>query len=216
MDVIARLVDGYGRFRGGYYVAHREKLTALAYQGQSPEVCVVSCSDSRVDPSLILDCEPGELFVIRNVANLVPPCEAEGLYHGTSAALEFAVCGLQVSHIIVLGHGHCGGIQALLAGETTYHPRVGFVSAWMRIAAAARARVLRQNDLTTPQARAQACEQASIQLSLHNLMTFPWISERVEQGTLRLHGWYYDLDHGDLLCLEPATDRFASVTAWRA
>lgn len=213
MDVIARLVAGYRRFRGGYYLAHREKLSALAHQGQSPRVCVVSCSDSRVDPSLILDCEPGELFVIRNVANLVPPCEAEGLYHGTSAAIEFAVCGLEVSHVIVFGHGHCGGIQALLEGKTSYAPSAGFVSAWMRIATVARACVLKRDDLSTPQARARACEQASIQLSVQNLMTFPWISERVAQGSLRLHGWYYDLDHGDLLCLDPKTDRFTSVTA---
>jgi carbonic anhydrase len=212
MDVIARLVDGYRRFRGGYYLAHREKLSVLAHQGQSPQVCVVSCSDSRVDPGLILDCEPGELFVIRNVANLVPPCEAEGLYHGTSAAIEFAVCGLEVSHVIVLGHGHCGGIQALLEGKTSYYPSAGFVPAWMRIAAVARTHILKRDDLSTPQARARACEQASIQLSLQNLMTFPWISERVDQGTLRLYGWYYDLDHGDLLSLDPGTDRFTSVT----
>lgn len=212
MDIIARLVHGYRRFRGGYYLDHHKKLSALANQGQSPQVCVVSCSDSRVDPSLILDCEPGELFVIRNVANLVPPCEAEGLYHGTSAALEFAVCGLQVAHIIVLGHGRCGGIQALLAGETSYHPRVGFVSAWMHIAQKARAHVLARDDLTTPEARSCACEHAAIRLSFKNLLTFPWVAERVEQKTLQLHGWYYDLDRGDLLALDEADERFVSVT----
>jgi carbonic anhydrase len=212
MDVIARLVDGYRRFRSGYYLANREKLSALADQGQSPEVCVVSCSDSRVEPGLILDCDPGDLFAIRNVANLVPPYETAGLYHGTSAAIEFAVCGLRVSHVIVLGHGHCGGIQALLEGKTSYYPSEGFVSAWMSIAAVVRARVIKRDGLSTPQAQARACEQASIQLSLQNLMTFPWISELVEQGTLRLHGWYYDLDHGDLLLLDSGTDRFTSVT----
>jgi len=213
MDVMARLVDGYRRFRGGYYLAHREALSVLAHIGQSPEVCIVSCSDSRVEPSLILDCDPGDLFAIRNVANLVPPFETAGLYHGTSAAIEFAVCGLQVSHVIILGHGHCGGIQALLDGKTSYYPSAGFVSAWMSIATVARARVLRQDELATPQDRARACEQASIQLSLENLMTFPWISERVEQGILQIHGWYYDLDHGDLLCLDPETDRFTSLTS---
>lgn len=136
MDAITRLVAGYRRFRSGYYAAHHQALTALAHEGQSPEVCIVSCSDSRVDPSLILDCEPGELFVVRNVANLVPPIEAEGLYHGTSAAIEFAVCGLEVAHIIVLGHGHCGGIQALLSGVATHHSRGGFIAAWMSIARA--------------------------------------------------------------------------------
>ena len=213
MDAITRLVAGYRRFRSGYYAAHRETLTALAHEGQSPKVCVVSCSDSRVDRSLILDCEPGELFVVRNVANLVPPIEAEGLYHGTSAAIEFAVCGLEVAHIIILGHEHCGGIQTLLAGVTAHHPRGGFVAAWMSIAHAARGQVLARDDLATPQARARACEQAGIKLSLQNLMTFPWISERVEQGALQLNGWYYDLDHGDLLCLDPSSGRFASVIA---
>jgi carbonic anhydrase len=143
----------------------------------------------------------------------VPPIEAEGLYHGISAAIEFAVCELEVAHIIVLGHAHCGGIQALLEGMTPHHPRGGFVAAWMSIAHAARARVLAQDNLATPEARARACEQAAIKLSLENLMSFPWVSERVDQGSLQLDGWYYDLDHGDLQRLNPARGRFVSVTA---
>lgn len=213
MDTVTRLVAGYLRFRSGYYAAHRGALTALAREGQTPEVCIVSCSDSRVDPGRILDCGPGELFVVRNVASLVPPIEAEGLYHGTSAAIEFAVCGLEVTHLIVLGHGHCGGIQALLDGVSTHHPRGGFIAAWMSIADAARGRVLAQDSLASPQARARACEQEAIKLSLQNLMTFPWVSERVEQDTLKLNGWYYDLDHADLLRLDPSSGRFISVTA---
>ncbi len=197
--MLERLIEGYRRFRAGYFHNNRERLTALA-EGQAPAIAIVSCCDSRVDPGIVFDADPGELFIIRNVANLVPPFEAEGHYHGTSAALEFAVTGLRVSDILVLGHARCGGIRALL--ERAPAPGQAFVSAWMDIAAPARDQVMQRLDLTTPEQRQCACEQAAVRLSLCNLLTFPWVAERVQSGALQLHGWYYDLYSGRITRLE--------------
>ena len=197
--MVDSLIEGYRRFRAGYFNSNRERLTALA-EGQAPRFAIVSCCDSRVDPGIVFDADPGELFIIRNVANLVPPFEAEGNYHGTSAALEFAVTGLGVSDVVVLGHARCGGIRALLSGDPP--PGESFVSSWMGIAAPARDEVLRRSDLATEAERQCACEQSAVRLSLRNLLTFPWVAERVAGGKLRLHGWYYDLQSGRITRLE--------------
>jgi carbonic anhydrase len=194
-----RLVEGFRRFQEGYFRTHRERLERLA-QGQSPHVAMVACCDSRVDPAILFDAGPGDIFVIRNVANLVPRCEPEGLYHGTSAALEFAVTALEVDDIVVLGHARCGGIRALLQQDTSVS-QPGFIACWMQIAEAARAEVLARPDLSGIEAQARACEQAAIGLSLTNLMSYPWIRERVARGSLALHGWYYDLQSGELMRL---------------
>jgi carbonic anhydrase len=185
------LIDGYRRFREGYYREHREQLEALA-AGQSPRIAVVSCCDSRVDPAVVFDARPGDLFVIRNVASLVPPSESEGLYHGTSAALEFAVTGLGVEHIVVLGHAQCGGVRAMLeghrAGKRDSHT---FIERWVSMGYACLDELVQANRGEAPSAK--AAEQAAVRLSLKNLRTFPWVAERLEAGTLTLHGWYYDL-----------------------
>jgi len=195
-----RLIEGYQRFRKGYFQQHEQHLSALAEE-QKPSIAMVSCSDSRVDPAIIFDTNPGELFVIRNVANLVPPCEDDGNYHGTSAALEFAVTGLEVEHIVVLGHAQCGGIKALIdtepedAGES-------FVATWMQILKDVRQEVLAGVEEKSSEQCARACEKAAVHKSLNNLMSFPWISARVEAGQLALHGWYYDVRCGQLEQLE--------------
>jgi carbonic anhydrase len=134
LDAIESLIAGYRRFREGYFRDNQQRLTTLALEGQSPAVAIVGCCDSRVDPAVITDSAPGELFVIRNVANLVPPCEGEGTWHGTSAALEFAVRGLEVEHIIVLGHARCGGIRALMEEKEDSGNDDQFIYHWMRIA----------------------------------------------------------------------------------
>lgn len=208
MQEIKKLIDGFGRFRARYFVKEQDTFRQLVDQGQAPKVLIVACCDSRVDPAIITDCDPGDLFVVRNVANLVPPCEEGGHYHGTSAALEFGVCSLNVRHVIVLGHARCGGIRALMNGISQEEDRDGFIGNWMNIAADARTRVLAELPEASPEARACACEQAAIQGSLDNLMTFPSIRERVEQGKLQLHGWYFDLEEGRLLGLDPGTQRF--------
>lgn len=184
------LLDGYRRFREGYYREHREELEALA-AGQSPRIAVVSCCDSRVDPAVVFDTRPGDLFVIRNVANLVPPFESEGLYHGTSAALEFAVTGLGVEHIVVLGHAHCGGVRAMVESHGAGGDPTTFIERWVSMAHPCLDELKEGNAGQSPSM--QSVEQAAVRLSLKNLQSFPWISERLGSGSLSLHGWYYDL-----------------------
>ena len=205
---IDKLVSGYQRFRGEQYKKNPTLFARLARQGQSPRTIVVGCCDSRVDPAIVTDCDPGDLFIIRNVANLVPPFETSGNYHGTSAALEFGVCHLEVENIIVLGHAQCGGIQALLNQATTISPQEGFISGWMKVASHARNRVLSRMPGESKEAQARACEQEAILVSLDNLLTFPWILERVAQKKLALHGWYFDMERAELLRYNPGSNSF--------
>ncbi|HED18123.1 MAG TPA: carbonic anhydrase [Gammaproteobacteria bacterium] len=195
--MIEKLIKGYGRFRSGYFQRNRTRLEELALE-QSPEVAMVSCCDSRVDPGILFDVEPGEIFVIRNVANLVPPFETKGDYHGTSAALEFAVTRLKVKQIVVLGHANCGGIRALMDSDASISSE-GFIDSWMQIAAPAKKEVLARSDLDTPELRIDACEKTAVSYSLRNLMTHPWIHSRVEAGSLDLVGCYYDLRSATLV-----------------
>ena len=204
-----QLIEGFSRFRERHFAKDDALYRELVEQGQAPKTLVVACCDARVDPALVLDCAPGDLFVIRNVANLVPPAENQGHYHGTSAALEFGVRKLNVGHIIVLGHTQCGGIRALLEGGMQKEDI--FISEWMGIADAARDQVNQELADAGHTARHRACEQQAILVSLDNLMTFAWIRERVEQGILALHGWYFDIERGELLGYDPATRRFETL-----
>ncbi|MBF0175348.1 MAG: carbonic anhydrase [Magnetococcales bacterium] len=190
-----KLLDGYKRFISGYF-SHNQAALHKLIEGQAPEVAIVACCDARVDPAFIFDVSPGDIFVIRNVANLVPPFEAEGHYHGTSAALEFAVTKLLVKHIVILAHARCGGIQTLLDKDDNVPS--DFLGKWMSIARKARESVLQHNPTMSGQERARACEKAAALHSRGNLMTFPWVAARVKQGTLTLHAWYYDLENGSL------------------
>ncbi len=198
--MIEKLIKGYGRFRNGYFQRNRTRLEKLALE-QAPEVAMVSCCDSRVDPGILFDVAPGDIFVIRNVANLVPPFETKGDYHGTSAALEFAVTCLKVKQIVVLGHAHCGGIRALMENDASISSE-GFIDSWMQIAAPAKKEVLARSELDTPELRADACEKTAVSYSLRNLMTHPWIRSRVEAGSLDLAGFYYDLRSGELASVD--------------
>ncbi len=191
-----RLLVGYHRFRGSQWPERRRMFEDLADDGQQPRAMVVSCADSRVDPGMIFDAGPGELFVVRNVANLVPPYAPDSGYHGTSAALEFGVRVLEVSELLVMGHGLCGGVRAMLQG--TPPEASDFVAGWIGIAARARDRALACDDGTD---RQLCCEQETVKLSLDNLMTFPWIAERVASGRLRLHGAHFDIRTGQLSLL---------------
>ena len=206
MNDVSRFIDGFGRFRERYFTADLELYNQLS-QGQQPKALVIACCDSRADPAIITDCDPGELFVVRNVANLVPPYETGGGVHGVSAALEFGVRSLAVEHIIVMGHARCGGISALMRGAQAT-PDAEFLGPWMRIARNARDEVLSQMATAPFEVQVQALEQAAILVSLRNLKTFPWILERVEAGRLQLHGWYFDLVHGALWGYSADNDRF--------
>jgi len=201
-----QLIEGFQRFRERSLADDDAEFHDLVQFGQTPSTLVVGCCDSRVDPALILDCAPGDLFVIRNVANLVPPAENQGHYHGTSAALEFGVCNLAVQNIIVLGHARCGGIHALLEGDVAKDD--SFIAEWMRIADAAREKIEQEFAGAGSEVRHRACEQQAILVSLNNLMTFSWIRERVEQGRLVLHGWYFDIERGELLGYNATACRF--------
>lgn len=191
-----RLLDGYRRFRAGAWPERRRLFEALADAGQAPRAMILSCADSRVDPGMIFDAGPGELFVVRNVASLAPPYAPDNAYHGTSAALEFGVRVLLVSDTLVMGHALCGGIRALREGVPA--EAGDFVASWIRIAAPALRASLACDDGTDPQLR---CEQEAVKLTLRNLMTFPWIAERVAEGALRLHGAHFDIRSGALRLL---------------
>ena len=197
--MIEKLSKGYERFRNGYFKRNRARLEQLA-EKQTPQIAIVSCCDSRVDPGILFDVEPGDIFVIRNVANLVPPFETKGDYHGTSAALEFAVTCLQVKQVVVLGHANCGGIRALMENDTSIKSD-GFIYSWMQLAALAKKEVLERIDLATPEQRINACEKTAVSYSLRNLMSYPWIRDRVEAGSLDLVGCYLTCAVVNLLLL---------------
>ena len=186
------LIAGYRRFRAGEWPQRRARFVELAHGGQAPRALVVACSDSRVDPTMIFDVGPGELFVIRNVANLVPRYAPDSASHATSAALEFGVRVLEVPHLIVLGHAMCGGINALLNGVP--EPAGDFLAPWIAIAEPAKRRVL----AAAPADPQTACELEAVRLSLENAMTFPWIADRVRAGRLRLHGASFAIRTGIL------------------
>ncbi len=206
-----RLIEGFRRFRETYFEDNRALFSALASGGQQPRVLLIGCCDSRVDPGLIFGAQPGEMFVLRNVANLVPPFETGGTYHGTSAAIEFAVRSLEVEHVVVLGHAGCGGVRALVEGGSA--EGTDFLRPWMDIARTARDRALALTlSAGEPiEAARRIAEQETVAISLANLMTFPWLRERVGDGRLTLHGWYFDVEHGDLFRLDSRSNTFQKV-----
>ena len=206
MDLPQRLRDGYLAFRAGRLATEQSRYRDLAEHGQAPETMVIGCCDSRVSPEVIFDAGPGELFVVRNVANLVPPYSPDSAYHGVSAALEYAVTVLAVRHIVVLGHARCGGIQAFADNA----PPGDFIGKWISLLAPVAAAV-------TPQAEARGSyltrlEQASVLVSIDNLLTFPFVRSLHELGRLALHGAYFGVASGELSVFDPALRRFVELT----
>jgi carbonic anhydrase len=192
------LLAGYRRFRDNGWPEQRRIFESLAENGQAPRALVIGCVDSRVDPARIFDTAPGEVLTIRNVANLVPPYAPDSAYHGTSAALEFGIQVLQIPDVIVLGHGLCGGVKALLDGAPV--KGLEFVGPWMSLAQQACSRV----PASLPDAdRQRQCEYETVKVSLANLQTFPWVAERIASGDLRLHGAWFDIRFGELMLLQP-------------
>jgi carbonic anhydrase len=210
MDPIEKLTAGFREFRDGRFQEQRAMYETLVDQGQSPKVAVVACADSRVDPAIVLQADPGDLFIVRNVANLVPPYEREGHYHGTSAALEYAIEHLQVAHLIVLGHAHCGGVRSLFENPAT-DDNERFVPPWMSLVRSAYLRVEGTMPDAPLEVKAKHCEQSAVLVSLENLMTFPFIRERVSNRTLRLHGWYIDIRSCMLHVYDPIKQYFEAV-----
>lgn len=213
MKAPADLIAGFRRFQQRYFGEERSLYESLVRQGQTPKIMIVACCDSRVDPAILTDCDPGDLFVVRNVANLVPPCEAGGGYHGTSAALEFAVCYLKVEHVIVMGHARCGGIRALIDNARRDENVGQFISPWMSIADEARRDVLAALPMATADVQAEACERAALRVSLRNLLGFPFVKEAVADGRLDVHGWYFDINRGELLRCDLDSPEFEVIPA---
>ncbi len=191
-----QLLDGYRRFRSRSWPERRASFEALSEQGQQPQVMVIACVDSRVDPAVIFDTAPGQLLTVRNVANLVPPYQPDAAYHGTSAAVEFGVRVLRVAHLVVLGHGQCSGARALLHGAP--EEAGDFVANWMSIGAPARDKALA---CTHEAEQARCCELELIRISLRNLRSFPWVAEREAAGLLTLHGAWFAIYSGELALL---------------
>ena len=206
-----RLLQGHRTFLSGRFAGEQTRYETLARTGQRPETMIIGCVDSRVSPEVIFDAAPGEMLVVRNVANLVPPFEPHReTQHGTSAAIEFGVQALQVKHVVVLGHALCGGIRAF-ADEQQPLSAGDFIGRWMaQIAPAAETLGARGPDRDDYLRR---LERASVELSLTNLMTFPFVRRRVEAGTLALHGAYFGVATGRLLLRNPANGTFEPMTA---
>jgi carbonic anhydrase len=204
---LRKLTNGFLEFQRNTFGAKRRFFEELAVK-QQPKVMMVACSDSRVDPAILTNAEPGDLFIVRNVANLVPPCSVDHGAHGTSAALEFAVISLEVEHIIVLGHSGCGGIRALLTADPVIDREHTFIHNWMQISDEARRRTLVMARHQPLEEQLRILEQEAIQTSLANLLSFPWINERVKDKRLRIHGWRFDLNDGNMYAFVPERDRF--------
>jgi len=211
MAQLEEMIEGYRRFREIGWKRERERWSDLA-EGQSPKVMVLACSDSRVDPTLIFDARPGQMFVVRNVANLAPPFETSHGYHGVSAALEFAVTQLEVEEVLVLGHGSCGGCAAALTGQfdDADHGEGHFIAAWVDMLKDAADEIRSRNDQLNEEAFL-AMERGAVKVSLANLRTFPWVIEREQAGKLTLHGGHFSISEGRLYLLDEAEGDFRPV-----
>lgn len=208
---IKRLLKGFKSFQADYFSKDTTLFDRLS-EGQSPETMVIACSDSRIDPAIMTQSRPGDIFSVRNVAAMVAPYAENNNDHGTGAAVEYAVKALKVEHIVVLGHALCGGVRALAeAGDKAIVADGGFINQWINIGQRARRKVMRILASRSFEQKLRALEQASILLSLNNLMTYPWVKEAVKTGKLHLHGWYFDFPNGQLLSYDPTTAAFTDV-----
>jgi len=208
MPYLAQLIEGYRRFRENRWARERERWAELA-EGQSPQVMILACADSRSDPAEIFDARPGEMFVARNIAALAPPYETSSGYHGVSAALEFAVTQLEVGEILVMGHGFCGGCAAALTGNfDDVSPGEGhFIGDWVRMLDGARSQV-RARHQELDRAAFLDMEREAVKVSLANLRTFPWIAERENDGRVKLHGAHFSISEGILYLLDEVEGSF--------
>lgn len=201
-----QLREGYAAFRAGRLAAEQSRYRELAERGQSPRTMVIGCCDSRVAPETIFDVGPGELFVVRNVGNLIPPYSPDAAYHGVSSALEYGAAVLKVQHIVVLGHARCGGVQAFADGAAAGD----FIGRWMSLLTPVAAAIGPRDRVADDYLR--RLERASVIASLQNLRTFPFVETRCNDGTLSLHGAYFAVATGELSALDPASGRFVPVT----
>jgi carbonic anhydrase len=207
----AHLLDGYRTFMAERYAREQDRYRTLAQGGQNPQVMIIACCDSRAAPETVFNAGPGELFVLRNVANLVPPFEPGGGQHGTSAAIEFAVNSVGVQHIVVMGHGRCGGIRAALGDSTPLAPG-DFIGKWMSLLRPVTEEVAKYTILTE-QERHTALERLSIRNSIRNLRTFPYVQQLEAEDRLEVHGAWFDIHSGELWLMDPETGDFVRPDA---
>lgn len=201
------LLNGYSKFRSGNFLIEKQRYEVLAEKGQKPKTMVIACCDSRSAPETIFNAHPGEMFVVRNVANLMPPYGPDDGFHSTSAALEFAVQSLKVENIIVMGHGRCGGIAAALDLNLEPLSPGDFIGKWLDLLRPT-AEAIGKNTLMTESERQTALEHVSIRNSIENIRTFPYISALEEKGSLTLHGAWFDISHGELWTMNAETGDF--------
>ena len=206
-DFPENLLNGYKNFMSGRYADERERYRVLADTGQKPQTLFIACCDSRSAPETIFDCGPGELFVVRNVANMVPPFEPDGQYHATSAAIEYAVQVLKVKDIVVMGHGRCGGIQAALDPNLEPLSPGDFIGKWMGMLKPVAEQIQGAESLTRAE-RQRALERVSIRNSINNLRTFPCVRILEEKGRIQLHGAWFDISTGELWIMDAKTGDF--------
>lgn len=205
------LADRFRRFKYRHFAPNQDRYEELAAHGQNPEVMVVSCCDSRVDPETVFSAMPGELFVVRNVANLVPPFETSGKYHGVSAALEFAALNLRVKHIVIMGHSSCGGVRACLEEDAARQTEAQFIRNWMTMLDEGRQRVVQAFGSQPLAVQRRELEKEGIRTSLDNLRTFPCIKILEGKGRVALHGAYFDISSGTLSVLNQATGEYVPL-----
>jgi len=205
------LADRFQRFKFRHFAPNQDHYEELATYGQNPDTMIISCCDSRVEPELIFNAMPGEMFVVRNVANLVPPYETSGRYHGVSTAIEFAVMNLRVKHIVVLGHSGCGGVKAALDKSAAIETEAQFISRWMSMLDESRLTVLARHQTKSHADRVRALELEGIKSSIRNLRTFPFVKDLEDKGRLTLHGSHFDIATGALSVLNQATGEYYTI-----
>jgi carbonic anhydrase len=211
MNFPQRLIDGYTAFAGGRLAREQDRYRELGERGQAPEIMVIGCCDSRVSPEVIFDASPGELFVVRNVANLIPPYSPDGHYHGVSAALEFGVGALRVKHIVVLGHARCGGVHAFTENEHRQKLSAGdFIGKWISLIEPAAKKIGPRGEASADDYQTRL-EQASVINSLESLMTFPRLATLIEKGKIATHGAYFGVASGDLSVLDRKSGEFRQI-----
>lgn len=186
---LQKMIRGYKRFKKKYASGNRSVMKHLSINGQKPQTMVIACCDSRADPALILQCDPGDLFVVRNVANIVPPYEKDYLHHGTSAALEFGICYLKVKNLILLGHSQCGGIEALMS-QNEFHEN-DFINHWVSV-------IHIPTCLDEHELNFDDYAKIALKRSHKNCLTFPWIKEKVDNKSLSIHLWFFDIKTGQI------------------
>ena len=212
-----RLLKGFAEFRLGYYREHLDLFEKLASDGQSPKILIVGCADARVDPGILTQTKPGDIFTVRNVGALVPPAQIppDKRQHGTSAAIEFAVRGLEVEHVVILGHALCGGIDSLVDGRAGAYAHFDYLAAWTAVAREVRDLALRELQGRPRAELLRAVEQAAVVNSVRNLMGYSWIADRVKAGKLLLHAWWFNLTEGQLYAFNPNNLAFEPVLGAR-